>query len=163
MCIKWTIVKDIRSVAPRVKICKPFFFFVFGTQKGGRAPRRSQRRPWKMGIRIVTTFILCKWDSWWACGLFSAMIKVVRVVDHVLAFCQWCNFSPNQGPWFSCLHTRVLKSKYPEEYSTIDRIEHEGNPVWWCIEALRFSECWRNYWNSTVNRFDIVDSLCCIF
>ena len=70
---------------------------------------------------------------------------------------------PNQGPWFSCLHTRLLKSKYPEEYSTIDRIGREGNPVWWCIEALGFSECWRNYWNSTVNRFDIVDSLCCIF
>ena len=106
MCIKWTIVKDIRSVAPRVKICKPFFFFVFGTQKGGRAPRRSQRRPWKLGIRIVTTFILCKWDSWWACGLFSAMIKVVRVVDHVLAFCQWCNFYPNHS-----LRGRRLKGK----------------------------------------------------
>ena len=70
----------------RVIICKPFFFFVFRTQKGGRDPSRSLQRLWKLVLRIVTTFIVCKWDLWWACGLFSVMIEVKHVVDHVLAF-----------------------------------------------------------------------------
>ena len=41
---------------------------------------------WELGIRIATTFIVCKWDSWWAGGLFSAMIEVMRVVDHDLVW-----------------------------------------------------------------------------
>ena len=68
------------------------------------------------------------------------MIEVMRVVDHVLAFLAMMQFSPNQGPLFSCIHTRVLKSKYPEEYSTVDENIIGGNPVSWCTEALRLSE-----------------------
>ena len=32
------------------------------------------------------------------------------------------NFSPNRGPSFMCNLTRVLKTKYPEEYSNVDII-----------------------------------------
>ena len=58
-----------------------FFFLIFfrGHQFGGHAPRRSYRRLWELGIRIVTTFIVCKWDLWWACGLFSAMNELTHV------------------------------------------------------------------------------------
>ena len=33
------------------------------------------------------------------------------------------SFSSNWGSWFFCKYTRVLKSKYPEEYSTVDNRE----------------------------------------
>ena len=41
---------------------------------------------WELGIRIATTFIVCKWDSWCASGLCSAMIEVMRVVYHDLVW-----------------------------------------------------------------------------
>ena len=34
---------------------------------------------WKLGIRMVTTFVVCKWVSWWACGLFLAMNEMTYV------------------------------------------------------------------------------------
>ena len=54
-------------------------FFFRGHQFGGHAPRRSYRRLWELGIRMVTTFIVCKCDFWWACGLFSAMTELTHV------------------------------------------------------------------------------------
>ena len=46
----------------RLQKCRRFLlvFFVGGHQLGGHASRRSQRRPWKLGIRIVTTFTVYK-------------------------------------------------------------------------------------------------------
>ena len=85
----------------RVIICKPFFFFVFRTQKGGRAPSCSLQRLWKLVIRIVTTFIVCKWDLWWACGLFSVMIEVKHVVDHVLACSCFTLYKYLRYQWFN--------------------------------------------------------------
>ena len=85
----------------RVIICRPFFFFVFRTQKGGRAPSRSLQRLWKLVIRIVTTFIVCKWDLWWACGLFSVMIEVKHVVDHVLACSCFTLYKYLRYQWFN--------------------------------------------------------------
>ena len=41
-------------------------------------------------------------------------------------FLAMMQFSLSQGPWFSCIHTRVLKSKYPEEYSTADNVVREN-------------------------------------
>ena len=43
-----------------------------------------------------------------------------------LGFLVMMQFSPNQGPWVSCIHTRVLKSKYPEELSTVDNVVREN-------------------------------------
>ena len=39
---------------------------------------------------------------------------------------------------------RVLESKYPEDYSTVNKVGcqkilQRGSPVLWCIQALRFS------------------------
>ena len=50
----------------------------------------------------------------------------MRVVDHVLVFGNDVTFSESLGPWFSCIHTCVLKSEYPEEYSTVDNVGREN-------------------------------------
>ena len=91
-----------------------FCVCVCGHQLRRHAPNRSWRRPWKLGIRMVTTFVVCKWVSWWACGLFLAMNEMTYV--SWLRFCclAMMKFSPNRGPWFSCYYARVLWSKYPE-------------------------------------------------
>ena len=102
-----------------------FFLFFFCTcpfRKVVQSPRRSYRRLWKLGKRIMTTLIVCKWVLWWTCSLFLRMTKMTHSVDHVLAVWQWCNFSPNWGPWFSYNYTCVLKSKYSEEFSTVDKV-----------------------------------------
>ena len=41
-------------------------------------------------------------------------------------FLAMMQFSPNQDHWVSCIHTLVLKSKYPEELSTIDNVVREN-------------------------------------
>ena len=62
----------------------------------------------KTGNKNCDDLIACKWDSWWACSIFSAMIEVMRVVDHVLVWLFGNDvISPNH-PWFWCIHTRVV-------------------------------------------------------
>ena len=46
-------------------------------------------------------------------------------------------FSPNQGSWFSCIHIRVLKSKSPEELSTVDNVARENIIAGETLGALR--------------------------
>ena len=65
---------------------KKLFLCVYPSQIGGHAPRRSQRRPWKLGIRIVTTFIVCKWVLWWACGLLLAMTECLSHFSSLAKF-----------------------------------------------------------------------------
>ena len=63
-------------------------------------------------MRLAMSMWLIFRDDWgnarsWSRSGFLAMI--------------W--FSPNQGPWFSRIHTCVL---YPEEYSTVDNVGREN-------------------------------------
>ena len=100
------------------------FFFRVSVPKGSSASQAflSKNVETRKKNRIMTTLIVCKWVMWWACSLFLTMTKMTHSVDHVLAVWQWCNFSPNWGPWFSCNYTCVLKSKYSEEFSTVDKV-----------------------------------------
>ena len=89
--------------------------------------------------RVMSMWFIFR-DNWsylpsWTCFGFLAMMK----------------FSPNQGPWFSCLHIRVLKSKYSGEYLT----------------KIQFRGVLRRYLSQNIdtitgilwwNRFDIADS-----
>ena len=43
-----------------------------------RPPVRSEDRG-NWGIRIVATFTVCKWVSWWEYGIFSAMTEMTHV------------------------------------------------------------------------------------
>ena len=134
-----------------------FFFFHVSVPKGSSASQAFLSKTVETGKknRILTTFIVCKWVLWWACSLFLTMTKMTPSVDHVLAVWQWCNVSPNWGPWLSCNYTCVLKSKYSEEFSTLDKVgcdlrKYYGRKILFCGASLRFSEYWRNYWNRTV-------------
>ena len=85
-------------------------------------------------------------------GLFSAIIEMTRHVHHVFAFWQWRKFLSNRGPWLSCMYTRVLnqfrnkwpnicdiKSKYLEEYSTVDKVGGErllARKSCFCVELI---------------------------
>ena len=96
----------------------------------------------------------------------------MRVVDHVRAFWEWCNFPrikaldfrvfieeeplliyTAQGSPFRRKKLSVINGS-PEQQRTKTTYTRSrtwkyysgGNPVSWCIEALRFSEYWRNYW-----------------
>ena len=100
------------------------FFFRVSVPKGSSASQAflSKNVETRKKNRIMTTLIVCKWVMWWACSLFLTMTKMTHSVDHVLAVWQWCNFSPNWGPWFLYNYTCVLKSKYSEEFSTVDKV-----------------------------------------
>ena len=82
------------------------------------------------------------------------MIEVMRVVDYVLAFWQ-CIIFLESGP---------LKSKYPEEYSTVDKVRCENIRA----EEILFRGVLRHYVSQnidaiTLNRFGVADSLCCMY
>ena len=59
---------------------------------------RSWWRPWKLGIRIVTTFVLCKWVFWWACGLIGHF-----QVPKNLTFKTRLSAKPLIWKWFSII------------------------------------------------------------
>ena len=97
------------------------------------------------------------------------MIEVMRVVDHVLAFWQWCNFSRIKALDFRVfIHAHVLKSKYREEYSTVDKVGRENI----IAEETLFRVLLRHDVSQNIdaitgtlrlNSFDIADSLCCMY
>ena len=69
-------------------------------------------------------------------GLFSAMIEMTRHVHHVFALRQWCYFSQIEALNFMYLYMCMqliqkqivkynMKSKYPEEYLTVDKVGSE--------------------------------------
>ena len=62
------------------------------------------------------------------------------------------------------LESGPLKSKYPEEYSTVDKVRCENVRA----EEILFRGVLRHYVSQnidaiTLNRFDVADSLCCIY
>ena len=80
----------------------------------------------------MTTFILCKCNAWWACGLFSGMIEVTRLVEHVLAFWQWCNF-----PQSKALDFRVIIYAY-WKVNILENIWPKSSfVVYWGVTFLR--------------------------
>ena len=96
--IPWCKCGNRRFRKASLRKCRRFFFFLFlffffftcPFRKVVQSPKRSYRRlQWKLGKRIMTTFIVCKWVLWWACSLFLAMTKMTHSVDHVLAVWQW--------------------------------------------------------------------------
>ena len=67
-----------------------------------------------------------------------------------------------------CIHSRVLKSKYPEGYSTFDKVGGENT----IAEEILFCGILRHYVSQNIdaitgtlrlNIFDIADSLCCMY
>ena len=116
----------LESIISRVCCSREFFFpffWVCPMQIVGHTPSLSQRTPWKLGIRIVTTsFIVCKRVSWWACGLFLEVIEwrtncsiaPVCAVKRNLRNrrdCVWCLPSP-----ILCFIIKALL--YKEEFDT---------------------------------------------
>ena len=97
------------------------------------------------------------------------MIEVMRVVDHVLAFWQWYNFPRIKALDFRVfIHSYILKSKYREEYSTVDKAGRENI----IVEETLFSGVLRHDVSQNIdaitgtlrlNSFDIADSLCCMY
>ena len=84
------------SLAIKMSACFFFNFFAFISVNSSKMESIGDR-PYgflgtapKLEIRIVKTFVVCKWVSWGACGLFSAMTEMT----HVSWTCvwQWCNF-----------------------------------------------------------------------
>ena len=93
----------------------------------------------------------------------------MHVVDHVLAFWQWCNFSRIKALDFRVfIHAHVLKSKYREEYSTVDKVGRENI----IAEETLFRVLLRHDVSQNIdaitgtlrlNSFDIADSICCMY
>ena len=100
-----------------------FFFFVCGYQIVGHGPRRSYQWPWKLRMRSSWPLSLYANESrnehgYWILVYFLSWLKWhIKLI--MFGFWLFGNdvISPNRGPWFSCNYARVLKSKYPEEYS----------------------------------------------
>ena len=89
--------------------------------------------------RVMSMWFIFR-DNWsdppsWTCFGFLAMMK----------------FSPNQGPWFLCMHICVLKSKYPGEYLT--KIQFHGMLRRYLSQNI--DAITGTLWS---NRFDIADS-----
>ena len=150
--IPWCKFGNRRFRKASLRKCRRFFVFVFvffhvSVPKGSSASQAFLSKTVETGKknRIMTTFIVCKWVLWWACSLFLTMTKMTHSVDHVLAVWQWCNFSPNWGPWFSCNYTCVLKSKYSGSCFVVHRYVSQN------IDAITGT--------LRLNEFDIADSL----
>ena len=92
----------------------------------------SKWRPWKLvGCCKLSLYANESCDG--HAILFSAMIEMMRYLHHIFASWQWCNFSRFEAFDFLLfiytysinLETIVeydIKSKYLEEYSTIDKV-----------------------------------------
>ena len=104
------------------------------------------------------------------------MIEMTRHVYRVLALWQRCNFSRMDVLDFVYLNTHTqsiqkqmveydIKSKYPGEYSTFDKVRRGAKAKSSKVSELTryvFQNIWSNSWNSTVKqiRCFIADSLC---
>ena len=91
-----------------------FFFFVGPSRKGGKLPGvpNGDRGNW-----FVTTFIVCKWALWWACGLSSAVNEMTHVSWKRFRCLAMTKFSPNRDPWLSCNYARVNTPSRMGRYS----------------------------------------------
>ena len=114
-----------------------------GLSTNSFASKRWKFRWW--GYKLVGCCKLSLYPNE-SCGLFLAMIEMSRHVHHVFGLWQWCNFSGIDFRVFIHAYSIIveyhIKRKYPEEYSTIDKVGSEKkrrNPVSCSINRLLIS------------------------